>query len=227
MALKSDDIELLYTLLSGEAGPVRAPAAPGKPRMGRSTADMEAFILDFLSDPDKMATLEPGSVGKVKELEAALKKAKATSAGRGDTIRRMLKEGGKKGLLGSVGKMGLGRMALLGTGYLGVGLTALEVLNLLRGGAAEQNVGPKAAMARSTGQMQEMLGMGSGGMTEALRESSMLRQMANLQDRDTPVEPSQELRRLMGSSDPAMLYRMRQQVNPSFREAYARAGLVA
>jgi hypothetical protein len=188
---------------------------------------MEAFILDFLSDPDKMGTLEPGSAAKVSELEDALKRSKEISARRKANFKKLAKGGARKGLLGSVGKMGLGRMALLGTGYLGVGLTALEILNLIRGAASEQNVGPKAAMARSTGQMQEMLGMGSGGMTEALRESSMLRQMANLQDRDTPVEPSQELRRLMGSSDPATLYRMRQQVNPSLREAYARAGLVA
>lgn len=242
MALRVDELENLLGLL-GVAGPMRGPKGPpGSSRAGMNSAGMESLLQSLLSDDDFMDDFATRrSAADVERLEraaraAGLREAKdrgdvrakdAYRKGRRAGIKRTLGTGGK-GLLGKAGRFGsLGKGLLYGAGALGTGLMALDLLMMLKGAASESGTGPQAARGRYNEDLMSMMQGGSGGLRSQLETSRLARDMSNLQDRDYAVEPSRELRNLMGSTDPSVLYRMRQQVNPSLREAYARAGLVA
>tara|TARA_R100000655_G_scaffold97569_1_gene140552 strand:- start:52 stop:861 length:810 start_codon:yes stop_codon:yes gene_type:complete len=197
-------------------------------------SDFEA-ALEEASEPARRRGFREGAR---RGLERGREKGIAAGerAGRTEGRRQMakrLKAGGrlpKLGGTGIAGKLGIpkgiGGKLLWGGGVLGTAMLAFDILNMLRSSTTDT---PTTRARDSYGQnvMADMRRMNTPTDRQQLRDSRLFRDLsqATANQRDSPVPMSPELRDLI-RTDPNVLYKMRQQMNPSLREAYARAGLI-
>jgi len=124
----------------------------------------------------------------------------------------------KRGITGPMAKMGLIGGSLAG---LGAYLTLMEILDEAGQGLNSPSKSMSKGLIEGYGPAMERIGTPS--VESAREESRVLREIAEAGQGQTGI--SRELRDLVDVTDKELQY-MRQRVNPTMREAYARAGLL-
>ena len=136
--------------------------------------------------------------------------------------------GGAASLTGKFSKMGLGGKLMMGAGTIGTALMIFQLLGMLGDGATANSDARGLARDDSRNAFANTRGsMDRGRDQDRLKISQGLRSTAMRNDNEYNSRPaSRELRNIM-TSDPMQLYKLRQQMAPSMREAMARSGLYA
>jgi|TARA_R110002020_G_scaffold114056_2_gene262373 hypothetical protein len=222
MALNSREMAMLEGLLTGASSiPMGAFGKGG----GVRGSDIEDSLRMLLNDPEFVDEFVRRG-GRMSDLEDEIAGLKGKRGKTAERLKKIRKGVGKKGLAAAAG--GIGGKLLVGGGILGTALMAMDILSGAKESSNRSSDSMRSLRGRRDMDFAENLSAITGPREmDRLKASRQFRKQATGTAGSMDKRMSAELRSLLSEGQAQELGRMRQQMKPGIREAYARVGLVA